>query len=300
MSGTVRHDGALATRVVATPCDGTIAYREFGAGDGSAVLALHGTPGSREKFALLDADARRLGLRIISPDRWGYGATPAPRHGSLAGFAEAYGGLMSSLGISRYVVLGVSGGGPFATAMAASQQPAIAALALVSPVAPLVDEWGPVDGIGGFHKLSFLVLPRMPGANRVIFSAFRGVLGLSPALALAVAQLRAPAADRAIAADPRNCRGQSDNYRAGLEGGVAGAVLDMQLFSRPWALDHAGIRVPSRLWLGSEDRNVPVAPAVALARQIPGCELELVTGAGHCWLACNQSVVLEWIRAAMR
>jgi len=296
MDGT-RTPAGLGAYRVAKPGRSAIAYREFGERNGPVVLALHGTPGSREKFALIDAEARRAGLRVISPDRWGYGGTPLPAAPSLTAFAEIFAGFMTEIGIARYAVLGVSGGGPYAVALAARASPAVTALALVSPVAPLVDASGPVPGISPFHRLSFLLMPRVPGASRAVFTAFRAALAAAPALALGVAAFRGPASDRAIAAEPGNRTSQAANYRAGLAAGVAGAVLDMRLFSRPWGIEPAAIAAPSRLWIGSKDGNVPVRPAIALARAIPGCALDVMPEAGHCWLACHQGEVLGWIKS---
>ena len=64
-----------------------LVLRVYGAPDGLPVVALHGTPGSRLKFSTTDAAAKRLGLRILALDRWGYGGTSPPAMQSLAGFA---------------------------------------------------------------------------------------------------------------------------------------------------------------------------------------------------------------------
>jgi pimeloyl-ACP methyl ester carboxylesterase len=53
------------------------------------VLALHGTPGSRLMFALSDGAARERGLRLIAPDRPGYGLSDHRFCESLAQSAEA-------------------------------------------------------------------------------------------------------------------------------------------------------------------------------------------------------------------
>ncbi|MGH2898955.1 MAG: alpha/beta fold hydrolase, partial [Solirubrobacteraceae bacterium] len=50
-----------------------LTFTELGDPNGTPVFGFHGTPGSYRLFDVLDEDARRLGLRLIAPDRPGYG-----------------------------------------------------------------------------------------------------------------------------------------------------------------------------------------------------------------------------------
>ena len=53
---------------------------EYGDPEGFPVLAFHGIPGTRLMFRPTHEIARRLGLRIIAPDRPGFGcSTPQPQ-----------------------------------------------------------------------------------------------------------------------------------------------------------------------------------------------------------------------------
>ena len=86
-----------------------IGYAEFGDAQGLPVLAIHGTPGSRFMFALTDEAARARGLRIIAPERPGYGLSDDRRGVSLAQSAEDMKALADALGLDRFAVIGVSG-----------------------------------------------------------------------------------------------------------------------------------------------------------------------------------------------
>ena len=51
-----------------------IGFAEYGAPEGQPVIVLHGTPGSRMLFESTDSVARKMGFRIVAPDRrmnWG-------------------------------------------------------------------------------------------------------------------------------------------------------------------------------------------------------------------------------------
>src|SRR4051794_21726491 len=114
-----------------------LCFRDSGSDDLLPVIALHGTPGSRLKFVNAEAEAKSLGVRLITPDRWGYGRSDAPLRPALERYGADIEQLTSQLGIDTFAVLGLSGGGPYAAAVAATLGSRVRRLALVSPVGPI-------------------------------------------------------------------------------------------------------------------------------------------------------------------
>ena len=112
--------GDRRARIMRLPDGRRIGYAEFGDAKGLPVLAIHGTPGSRYMFALTDQAARERGLRIIAPERPGYGLSDYRRRDALAQTAEDVNALADGLGLDRFALIGVSGGAPHAMAAAAS------------------------------------------------------------------------------------------------------------------------------------------------------------------------------------
>jgi pimeloyl-ACP methyl ester carboxylesterase len=274
-----------------------LCYREFGASEGFPVIALHGTPGSRLKFAATDECAARLGLRIISPDRWAYGGTDAPSQPTLSGYALDIEQIADELGLETFSVAGISGGGPFAAAVAALLGPRVARLALISPVGPLAGAI-PRGELRPFHRFCFGALPHLPGAVPVAFGFLRAALSVAPEAAVLLSARRAAAVDRALLLRDRQIRRNLGNaFRAGLAGGVRGPVIDLRLFSAPWDVELSRSTAAGRLWLGTEDRNVPLPAAHHLAAAI-GAELILIEGAGHFWFSRHYDEVLRWLAQA--
>src|SRR5262245_16896963 len=64
-----------------------VGYAVFGPAEGRPVIACHGTPGCRLMLRAAAAGAQRLGLRIIAPDRPGYGLSEPRRGRSIAEWA---------------------------------------------------------------------------------------------------------------------------------------------------------------------------------------------------------------------
>lgn len=279
-------------------CGRQFGYATYGANDGHPVIALHGTPGSRLKFRDAAGAAKAHGLKLIALDRWAYGDTDAPAKPSLAGFAADVGEVADQLKLDRFAVLGISGGGPYAAAVAARLRLRVTASALVSPVGP-VEGVSPRPKIGIYHHTAFRILPRLPGVLPAAFGVLRQVALRSPRLATQIAAGRARGADRKIARDADFATGLGHAFAEGLRTSARGPVIDMRLFSRPWNLDLAATVAPTGVWIGDQDRNVPLtaveALTIALANAPPKPDAFRLSDSGHFWIANNYATVLGWI-----
>jgi pimeloyl-ACP methyl ester carboxylesterase len=109
-----------------------VAYAEYGDPDGEAVVVLHGTPGSRLFGALFDDAARRGGVRVLAPDRPGYGRSSPWSDRRLTDTGAFVTSVLDDAGVDRAGVVGFSGGGPHALAVAASHGERVASVDVVS------------------------------------------------------------------------------------------------------------------------------------------------------------------------
>jgi len=276
-----------------------IGFREYGAADGLPILCFHGTPGSRFMFQIADSFARENGLRLIAPERAGFGLSSHAKARPLARSAEDMAALCDALGLARVAVAGVSGGAPFAVAFAAIRPDQVSAAGLVSPVGPFAGPESP-GRIGPAHRLTFRVLPGVPLLYRFLFTFGRlGFLYVPQAMAALIMSRSAPS-DWRILSEKRVRKNLMRGLREGVRPGVGGAVEELRCFSRPWALPFDNIAAPTILWQGLSDRNVPVSAALRLGELIPGCEVRRVDGAGHYWILRNYGHVLESVMSLAR
>jgi pimeloyl-ACP methyl ester carboxylesterase len=96
-----------------------LAYTELGDPAGIPIFHQHGMPGSRLEHEAEPEFYRSMGVRVITPDRPGYGLSdPHPRH-PLIGWPSDIVELADSLRIERFGITGLSGGGIYALACAA-------------------------------------------------------------------------------------------------------------------------------------------------------------------------------------
>ena len=112
--------GALTVRTeVLQLADGRrLAWSEFGTPTGPVLIYCHGTPSSRLEGLVLH-HAALGGVRVLVPDRPGFGRSDPQPGRSLTDWARDVAALADQLGIQRFAVSGISGGGPHALACAA-------------------------------------------------------------------------------------------------------------------------------------------------------------------------------------
>ena len=276
-----------------------LGFAEFGDPSGAPVLAIHGTPGSRYMFALTDQAARARRLRIIAPERPGYGLSDYGRNERVSHAADDLTSFVDALGLDRFAVLGVSGGGPFAIAAAAAMPERVPLLALISPVGPVADCQSRIR-MSKLHRLIFARMGRSDPACATFFWSVRTLGRLAPDVAYRALMQRVVASDRELLRRGDVKANLQTALKEGLREGIKGARQDLRLLCAPWGLRLGEIDVPAVVWQGSDDPIVPPSAAYLLAETLPNCRLDVVQGAGHYWIFGQFERVLDTVRAALK
>jgi pimeloyl-ACP methyl ester carboxylesterase len=299
---TIVRDSQAADRLsrVHRVADGRrIGYAEYGDPDGLPVIALHGTPGSRFMFALTDQAARERGLRILAPERPGYGLSEFCRAETLAQTAGDIHAFADAVGFEQFALIGVSGGGPHAVAAAAAMPERILLLALIGTVGPIAECKNKIR-MSKLHRLIFTRMGRAPTACATFFWSLRNLVRYAPGAAYGILQRRVTASDRSVLLRSEVKANLQAAIREGLRTGIAGALQDLRLFSGIWDLPLVDIDVPAVMWQGSDDTIVPPDAAYYLARALPNCRLDVIQQAGHYWVFGGFDGVLDTVQAALR
>jgi pimeloyl-ACP methyl ester carboxylesterase len=257
-----------------------LTFAEYGDPDGRPVLAFHGTPGSRFQLTALDEPAREVGVRLIVPDRPGYGASDLHPRRRLADWAADVAVIADHLGLDRFAVLGVSGGAPHAASCALGLPTRITRLGIVSGVAP-PDCWAPSPRSGRLERAVGLLMRTGGQLLRLLVAFALTVLRRATGPALAAYRFALPPADRRILSEQSVREDLREEIRRQSRTTATAIVQDLGLFARPWGLDLTRIDVPTDVWHGDADRAIPVEHARALAAQVPRAELHEHPGAGH-------------------
>jgi pimeloyl-ACP methyl ester carboxylesterase len=252
-----------------------LAYAEWGDPAGIAVLHFHGTPGSRLERHLDDRAYGRLSVRYVTVDRPGYGRSDPLPGRSFGDWATDVKELTDHLGIDRFRIFAVSGGGPFALAVAHEMAGRVERVAIVSGVGP-VNRPGAFRGMELTERLSYWASPRYPRVSSALTGAFLG----SAARASDLIVRAASNAGKTVALGASDARVLSDQLRESLRQGAGAAVWENTLCARPWGFPVAEVRTEVLLWHGDRDRVCPLHHAKYLASHLPNATLTVRRG-GH-------------------
>lgn len=294
-------NGCSSTAEVLTlPGGRTVGIATYGDPDGYPVLSFHGTPASRLMYRLGNAAARKYGLRLIAPDRPGYGLSSADATPTLAARTDVTVAIADALQLRRFAILGISGGSPFATALASRLGDRVSALALVSPMGPVADYVAERNApLPTLQRRFYLNLSQRGRLLQPLAGAAAALVRAAPAVSVRLFRTAARGEDSRILSQ----RDAANNLIAmtdeALRQGSSGALADFAIFGRPWDIDYSGITAPSALWIGTADGIVPVPVAIYLARKIPGCRLIALPGAAHFWIMEHTDEVLTELRAML-
>jgi pimeloyl-ACP methyl ester carboxylesterase len=253
----------------------SIAYTDLGDPDGRCVFFFHGGPGSRLHLVYLDQVLRSRGVRVIAPDRPGYGASSVQRGRVLTDWPRDVAALADALSIQRFAVAGHSSGGPYAVVTAALLGERVDA-ALV--FAGVTDAGWP-DAWPGFIETE-RILMRMPAETDVLAWCERHY-GPDGARFFDAAGLEFPAPDLALLESGSAAEAIQGAVAEAFRQGVAGYAQDVFVQRQPWTFDPATIRCSVLLLHGTEDTVVPVEHSRHTAEAIPRAELRMLDGHGH-------------------
>lgn len=241
-------NAGLSTETCRVSNGRTVAYTVAGPTNGYPVVAHHGTPGSRLFAELLSDAAAAEGVRLLVPDRPGYGrSSPQPDGWTWEHWRDDLTAVLDAESIDGAAVMGFSGGGPFA--LAAAHADWADRLGLVSSVVPPAD-------------VALVKLSRVPFAVRALFR-----------LSNAIASVAGPESvvgqytDRSVS-EPV-AQAVADDFHEALRQGASAVARENRSFGTD-TLDRHGVTAPVRAWHGTRDENAPLSPVREFVDDVGG------------------------------
>ncbi|MGZ4786353.1 MAG: alpha/beta fold hydrolase [Acidimicrobiales bacterium] len=274
-----------------------IGFAEYGPPGGRPVLWFHGTPGGRRQVPpSARAAADEQDVRIVALERPGVGQSSPHAYDSILDWAADVEECADQLGLDRFGIIGLSGGGPYVLACAYGLASRTVAGAVIGSVAPTRGEDAPEGGIVQLTARFSSVLDLLHGPLGHGLWGLVRVLGPFASQAFDLFVHFSPAGDKEVFAAPGMKEMFTDDLLRASRRRFQAPTADLRLFGRPWGFSPRDIEVPILLWHGDEDYIVPVAHGEHLAALVPGSEIHVKAGAAH---LANLSLGAEVLEALM-
>jgi len=260
-----------------------VAFQEYGDPNGAPVVFCHGWPSSCTMAQLTDDPARELGVRIIAPDRPGISGSSLQPDRKLADWPSIMERVLDHLAIDEFRALAISGGAPYAYAMAAAMPKRVRAIAIVCGAIPMAD-LADAGGLLPLYRWMLALYRSRPRLLRQLFSLARPILALRPPVRLRpllLKMLMLRPSDAESLRDAAAFEAIFESQRRAWRGTAEGVMMDAQVYAQPWGFSLEDIHVSVRLWHGTQDRAFSVRLAEEVAARLPNCKARFIDDAGH-------------------
>jgi pimeloyl-ACP methyl ester carboxylesterase len=242
----------------------------------------------------------RLGIRLISYDRPGYGHSDRAEGRAVADAARDVVAIANALQIKNFAVVGRSGGGPHALAVAALCPDLVSSAAVLVSLAPF-----DAGGLSWYENMNDHNVREYTAADNHDESHFQELERWAEAAGRdphhMIERLREDLCefDHRVVGDIALRRLLLDTYEEGLRQGSGGWIDDVVAFRSPWGFELSDIRTRTLFWHGADDRFSPVEHTFWLHGQITGArsraELHIQPEIGHFGAIEVLPDVLSWV-----
>lgn len=274
------HMESLDRRI--TLADGRrISYRERGYPNGYPVLICHSIIGSRlECFDLHQDWAQRQGLRLIIPDRPGYGFSDPIPSVNYSKWADDTIEFMEQLGIKEFAVVGYAIGGNYACELAIQYPDRVKRLHLISSGQPL-DNPNELEKTTPLFMMQAQMAIHYPRLYRLLLVILERCLSKSSRYYLDLLMTELSPTDYLMM---ENKDIEQMIERSGAEASRQGIRIfldELSHYSCCHDIHYDQVKCPVTQWHGQESSYISLQTAKKMNQQFPNAILHVIPNGGH-------------------
>lgn len=257
----------------------SLCYAEYGRSDGKPVMFFHGTPSSRLQRYPDDSVTASLGVRLITIDRPGFGCSTFQPDRQLLDWPDDVISLADSLGIGKFAVAGVSGGGPYAAVCAYKIPNRLTRAGMISSVGP-TDVPKNLNGLYSSRKIGVFIARNFPGLLPYAIAIFQNPQR-NPEIYFQKILEKLSKTDQEIITRPEIKHLLISCWLEGTSNGIKGFAHEGIIFSKSWGFQLEDIQTDVYIWHGDQDTSTPFIIAKNMSDQIPQSHLNILPDKGH-------------------
>ncbi len=255
-----------------------LGFSQYGDLKGKPLFYFHGWPASRLSAKIYDKLAKKLHIRIIAPDRPGFGLSDYQKSRTLLNWPDDVVALADYLKIKKFALMGVSGGGPYAAVCAYKIPQRVTNAGIVVGLSPLYGK-DALDNTLWISKIGWGNFRNHPWMRKG--SALLNFLNIRYGPGFGLHSYLWGRVDRKLYIDPLLRKRTKETTLEAFKAGYKGPELDLKLYTTDWEFHLKNIRSKVFLWYGQNDQNVSLNMGKYYAAQIPKSTLTVYPGEGH-------------------
>lgn len=281
-------------RTLETTSGRAVSYYEYGDPSGAPVVALHGTPASGAGFVWGDEAARARGIRLLAPDRPGIGASTRTVLREVVDYVAEFRSTVDALGIEKFSLLGYSGGGPYALAVAHAMPDRVRAAAIIA-CAGQIGVWAKPGDFETTDRYMTRASLRAPLVARALLASSAWFARVLPPASVRFAAIELSRRDREVLKEFESASAALALFTRAVSNGARGVVDDYAALGRPWGFEVEDVRIPIACWHGTDDRIVPLRHTEALVERVRDAQLVTLPDEGHLAVIDHVAEILDWL-----
>lgn len=259
---------------------------EWGGIDKPVILLIHGFPGCAEHAKLMSETPFWNSFRLIAMDRPGYGDSDVQPRITPLDFARQVQELLAELKISKLSIISISGGAPYALAIAFLLPDVVARVTCVAGVGPISMET--FFYMNGQQKKTWFIqklFPR-PVLNYALGKVWKkGVDKMDDLLFTRLDEFSE--SDRKVFNHPQLGPELIATTKNALRQGPGGIIDDMFVYGKAWGFNLKHVHCPVTFWHGTSDEVVHKRFSKLMSRRVARGFLRIVPNEGHYSLLLN-------------
>lgn len=266
---------SLDKGIVELPNGRKVSFSIYGCENGKELLFCHGVNGTRIQASLFESVAYKLGLKIITPDRPGYGESTPVLKRDYMDWADDIQMFLDKLGIKKCGILGLSAGGNYALACLFKYPKYFSKAVMVSSAS------GAFKSRKGPERMLADFLLKHPSYISIYLGFMFKLNNSAKKMKYMIQKLGMSDSDIELFEKMDIASlitlTEKEAYINGSEvpaSDVTRAIQDVDF-------DLSKITIPVKFWYGGQDRVVPANVARIVEKLIPNVEIIIKEDAGH-------------------
>lgn len=258
------------------------------------MVYLHGFPGSALEAQMLHAAALAGNVRIISFDRPGFGksVSAAVIGVSVLEAAELISAGLKERGIKQYSIAAVSGGCPYALALASCAPESVEKVVIVSGLGELRRD-GALEGMIAENRFLLKLAGVAPLLCRPGIKVMADGWRNQPELMFRCMARMLPGEDREILRDISVIKPFGTSMQRSVASGHRGPYEELKRILERWKIPFEKIVTDVDIFHGDQDRYVPLHHGEWLAAKLQKANLFVQPGRGHFMAARMANEILR-------